>query len=130
MEEQKNNSIDTKHTTITLRDDGIMQFYFKDKTILEVEMLKEALEVTRILGDGKKYPNLILAGDFITVAQVVREFAVTEESNRYTVADAFVVKSLAEKLMVNFYITINRPPKPTRYFNKEEDAIKWLKKFL
>src|SRR3972149_8905586 len=103
MKEKKNNSIEQKHTIVTLRDDGIMQFYFKDKTTLEVEMLKEALEATRILGGGKKFPNLIVGGDFITVSQGVREFAATKESNLYTIADAFVVKTMAEKLMVNFY---------------------------
>lgn len=88
------------------------------------------VEATRILGGGKKFPNLITGGDFIIVGQGVREYAATEEPNRYTIADAFVVKNLPQQLLVNFYITVNKPPRPTRFFTNENKAVSWLKQFL
>jgi len=41
-------------------------------------------------------------------------------------ADAFVIKSLSQKIVANLMIKINKPSVPTRFFDKIEDAEKWL----
>jgi hypothetical protein len=42
-------------------------------------------------------------------------------------AEAFVVESLANRLVANFYIRFNRPNNPTKIFNKFEKALDWLR---
>ena len=43
---------------------------------------------------------------------------------------AFVIKSLAQKLLGNAYLKINKPVVPTALFDNEEKAIEWLQKFI
>ena len=82
------------------------------------------------LGGGKAYPNLVIVNHFFNASSEVREFAASEEGNKYTIADAFVVKHVAVKLIGNVYISFNKPQKPTRIFDDVAEAEKWLKTFL
>ncbi len=42
-------------------------------------------------------------------------------------AEAFVVESLANRLIANFYIKFNRPKNPTKIFNNYDRALAWLR---
>jgi hypothetical protein len=37
---------------------------------------------------------------------------------------------MAQKILANFYIKINQPERPTKFFNDKNEAVKWLKPFL
>jgi hypothetical protein len=37
---------------------------------------------------------------------------------------------MAQKILANFYIKINKPERPTKFFNNKDEAINWLKPFL
>lgn len=51
-------------------------------------------------------------------------------NNPFSKADAFVIKSMAQKILANFYIKINKPERPTKFFNNKDEAINWLKPFI
>jgi hypothetical protein len=46
------------------------------------------------------------------------------------VADAFVIDSLAQRILGNFYLKFNKPQFPTRFFNSKEEALIWLEAFV
>ncbi len=115
-----------RFSTVTLRTDGLMHFDFKSNSTLEVDDIKEVVEAVKEIGKGKLFANLITAGEYVTLGPGVREYSASEYANAQTIADAFVVSSLPEKLLANFYIKINKPPKPTRMFTDKNKAIAWL----
>lgn len=43
-------------------------------------------------------------------------------------AEAFVVKSLPNRLIASFYMRFDKPPNPTKIFNSISDAEQWLRK--
>ena len=45
-------------------------------------------------------------------------------------AEAIVVKSTSLKLLVNAYISFNKPNRPVKMFDSEVKAIEWLNQFL
>lgn len=55
-----------------------------------------------------------------------REFSASEEGLKFTIADALISKNLAHKILINFYLKFNKPPKPSRVFENEEEAMEWL----
>ena len=83
----------------------------------------------QILTD-KKYPVLHFLGKYTSFTKETREFSVTERGMKYSLAEAYVFSSLSHKILANFYIKINKPPVTTKFFNEEEEAVKWLKSFL
>lgn len=42
-----------------------------------------------------------------------------------SIADAVVIRGMAQKMIANFYLKINRPKKSTKFFNNLSDAISW-----
>lgn len=108
-----------------LRKDGIMNVIILSQSeILTIEDLYESMKWVESLGDNK-YLNLY-EGDFSSVDAEVRAKISSSEANQYTIADAFVIKNISDKMMGDFYLKYNKPVKPTREFNDREEAIEWL----
>ena len=127
------NTIDKIKTTtgsISIQEEGIMRYQIDQTDEITLQNVKEYLEAVRNLGGGKSFCNLIVMQEFIQVGDDARSYAAGEESNMYTIADAFVINSIALKIVGNFYIRYNKPVRPTRIFNNEEDALIWLRTFL
>ena len=123
-------TIDLKKSVVSLLDEGILHIHLKGGAEIELEDAVLVVEAMGKLGDGKKYPVLIDAGEFVSVDKEVRIFSASPESNIYTLADAIAYVSLAQKLIADFYIKYNKPAVPTRDFPTKEEAIEWLKTLI
>lgn len=77
-----------------------------------------------------KLPVLILCNEFSSTNLELMLAVSKNENNPYSKADAFVIKSLAQKILANFYLKINKPERPTKFFNKKEEALDWLKQYM
>jgi len=116
--------------TISIQEEGILRFDIDSTDEITLQNLKEHLEVVKSIGNGKAFCNLAVLTKFIQVGDDARRFAAGEESNKYTIADAFVINSVALKIVGNFYIRYNKPVRPTRLFTDEAEAVRWLRTFL
>ena len=89
----------------------------------------ESEEITKqlgILSKGKKMLVLMIADEITQFDQGAREYSASEAGSKYTLADALVVKNLAQRILANFYVTVNKPKIPSKTFNSEEEAKNWL----
>ena len=102
------NKIDLTHSVIVLRDDGIIELYTNDNHTYTIEDVKENVKAFGELTGNKKAPILVVAGSFTSMSSETRNFMATEESLKYSTAEAFLLSSLAQKLLVNVYIKINK----------------------
>lgn len=78
------------------------------------------------LRNRNKYPLLVVYADDNSFSNETR-FHISKHT--LSKADALVSKSLALRIIGNFYIKINKPIRPTRLFNDVESAIIWLNTF-
>jgi hypothetical protein len=107
-----------------------------ENSIIKIDMssssiigLDECVKITEAVGElTQKKPSLILmiAGNTTNYTSEARYFSASEAGSIYTIADAMIVKNLAQNIMVSFYLKINKPIRPTKAFNYESDAINWL----
>lgn len=79
---------------------------------------------------GQKMPVLVVCPEFATTNNEVLKFLSKNENFPLSKAGAYVVYSIAQRLMANFYLKINTPERPTKFFNNKEEAINWLKQFV
>ena len=77
-----------------------------------------------------KLPVLVLCNEFTSTNLELMFALAKNENNPYSKADAFVIKSLAQKILANFYLKISKPERPTKFFNKKEEALDWLKQYM
>ncbi len=126
----KNVKIATSGGIVFLQPDGIMRMEISKTDEITLENVNDFIAAVKEIGGGKPFCNLIIFEKFVQVDKESREYSASEEANIYTIAEAFVIKSAALKIVGNFYIQVNKPTRPTKIFTNEEDATKWLKTFL
>ena len=124
------NKIELDSATISLRNDRIILYSIKDNITISAKDSNEMVGAAGKLGDFQKLPVLIAGGKHTLADKDAREFGASKEGTKYALAVAFVIKSLAQKILGNAYIKINKPIVPTRLFDNEEKAVEWLKTFM
>jgi hypothetical protein len=130
LSENINKLIELGHSTIQLREDGIIQVDFANELLLDVEDCEELIRsYTSILGT-KKVPILHVFGEYTNVTKGARDFSASPQGLKHSSAEAYVLSSLAHKLLLNFYIKFNKPKVPTQFFTTKEDATVWLLTFV
>ncbi len=80
---------------------------------------------------GRSLKRLLIMGDKTNGNKIARLKIIAENTKRKTIvkAEAILVKSFAHKLASNFYMFFQDHIYPMRYFNKRQEAEKWLRKF-
>lgn len=105
---------------------GIVVSEYKAEFELDLDFAKEINRQIGILTKGKAMPQLFIACPGLSVSKEVREWGVTNTANRYTLTSAVVCNQLSHRIIGNFLIKVQKPPRPTKMFSKYEDAIEWL----
>lgn len=111
-----------------IADDAVRVEIHKNETLTALDIEDIVTELGIMFGNTNKVYVMSVFKDGATIDESAREYSTTSESNRQTLADAAVIGSLAQKMIGNFYIRINKPPVPTRLFNNETDALRWFDK--
>ena len=109
------------------RKDNIIQFQAYDEFHGELSDGINIVNTFKRLKGPEKCLVLIIVADNATMTKENREYIAGEEVSQIVKADAFVLRSLGLKLLMNGYLRINKPNRPTRFFNNEESAVEWLK---
>jgi len=119
----------TRIYTVEIYPDGF--FYLKtDNDVHQtVRDLKEAIAIIRKHSDEKKALVLLDTGKDSLSEKEVREYAASEEVNRLIKAEAIIATTLSHQLLVNAYLRLNKPGRPSKAFRDEKKAIEWLKTF-
>jgi hypothetical protein len=111
---------------ITLSNDDIMRFDLPEGRSISIQDVKDMTDIAGEWGGGKRFRNLIIMPEFDNIPFEVRQYTAGEERSRYSIADAFVISSIAMQIIGNFYLQFHKPVLPTRIFNNETAAINWL----
>ena len=96
----------------------------------DIEIGKEDIiemhNVTLILTDGEKYANVFSAEDFFSISTEARTEGSKPYYSKNLIAQALVVKNLAQRLVGNFIMRINKPVRDTKMFSNKADARVWI----
>ena len=121
--------IELEHSHLKLRSDGIVQISYPDYFDFT---LKDSIESVNAIGEitnGVTHLILKIPGKYTSVDHETREHVANGDGARFSIAEAFIIASIAHKMLANFYIKFHKPQKPTHFFNNVESAEKWLKTF-
>jgi hypothetical protein len=114
----------TKKFSLQLLEPQIFRLTVIDGIELEEKDAKEMITEALALAKGEEYTILFDANKSGTISFEAREeFARSEKR----LAVAIVTKSLANKLLGNFFINFHKPKSSSRIFSDEQNAIEWLR---
>jgi hypothetical protein len=114
------------HACVQRGDDNVITLRIFGNAVIGHDEAREMNDAIGALSGGRESLILIMADEITQFSKEALAFSASAEGLRYTKADALVVKSLAQRITANFYLAVNAPPKPSKIFNSEAEARKWL----
>jgi hypothetical protein len=104
----------------------IVYFRVTKGIVLQEEQILECIEAGNKLCDYK--PHLLLTDARVgaDLSPGARKAGSAKKNTANVIAQAIVVKWLAQRLSANVFIQIDKPHYPMRVFNDEQKAVKWL----
>ncbi|MES2134352.1 MAG: hypothetical protein V4506_18540 [Bacteroidota bacterium] len=91
--------------------------------------LRQLIGTQREMG-GHCLPVLVLCGEYTTSDVGFMRHLSRNGTDPYSRADAFVIQSISQKLMANFYVKIFTPERPTKFFTCKDEALEWLEQYM
>lgn len=106
-------------------ENGILFSEFKKDTVLNLDDIKQAIEMREKLSGEQKQYWLYDITNLKNVTKEVRDYADRFGQN-YLYCIAVLVNSHITKFIFNSYLKLNEPEFPFLFFTKREKAIEWL----
>lgn len=122
--------VDIAPAKIAIRSDGIMHVHIRADIEITLEESLLIFQTRTELAKNVKYPILYTAPKFVIPSKEVREFVASQERSKLVIANAFVINSLPQRIIAKSFIKLNKPVRPTDYFDTEAEAVAWLKTFI
>jgi len=107
-------------------DEPIVFLRYKHEVKVDVEDMYNMFKASYALSKNESYLLLVDAKVLVDVTPEARKVGSNKKNTLNIIANAIVVKWLAQRLLSNVFIEINKPHLPVRIFNDEKKAIKWL----
>lgn len=121
----------TGKSDIWIDERGILHLHLHENIELDLEEAKKCFKIYEELGCKRnKVLQIMDAGKGNpTVTKAARDYA-AEMGKEYFIASAIISKSLAVRMMVNFFNSFYKGHGvPFKLFPNEEEAVKWLETF-
>lgn len=109
---------------------GIIKIVYQDDHEFNINDAKEVLKEVEQIAKDKFFPILKIPGKYSSIDNEARKFISSPEGMKYSSAEAFVTTFLPHRIIGNFYMKINKPVKPTAFFETEKQAVEWLKQYV
>lgn len=120
--------INLGHSEIYLDDNGIVVVKGSDHvyTLADVKALHVAI---LSISNNQKCLTLLLGSRYTLMDNEARDFLSSKAAASNFIANAYVIHSTVQRMIINFVVSIKGTPIPARFFSNETDAVKWLKTF-
>jgi hypothetical protein len=118
-------SIKTSISTIELMENNVLQISINSNAVVLAEHITELSDACYKIGNGKKFNRLIIFGEYTMVDLDAMKLSSTLDGNK-EIAEAYVIKSMAQHILGNFYMHVIKPANPTKFFTDETEAQNWL----
>ncbi len=112
-------------------DNEIVYIKLKDHIHIELEDSMKQHDFLKSKYDGiNKHIILVEPGRDTSISKEAREFATKPEANDMTMAMAVMVKSLAQRILINFIVNFtHKQSMKMKMFDNKQKAIQWLLSF-
>ena len=118
--------LEVNHSQIRLNDNGIIEIKCAANFEYDVKHINENYSEIKRLSNSKKTLVLTLVGNHSGITKEAREYVASGPHKDFIKAEAFILHSIAHKIIANFYNKISKPIVPAGFFKNKADAVKWL----
>ena len=114
-------------STIRWIGDSIINIEWDRDIEIGDEDVDELVIAFNRLTKGRRVQVLSEYGKFLNIESKTKEYAAKKSPD--CTALAYVVESLAHRMVIRFYIRLRRSKNPAKVFNSRDEALIWLRTF-
>lgn len=126
-ENNENPMIENENIKIWIEGD-IMCSEYKIETV-RAENARSMIQTRLLLCNGKTYPFFADVTKVKSIDKEARDEFSHGSGIELMSACALLINSPLNRILGNFFMSVNRPNVPTRLFTSSTEALEWLKKF-
>jgi len=115
--------------TIDFEEDNILMIKILQHASIDLDAAKAIVEAAAEISGSSIHGNIIDIREMDFMSRDARAFFAKQDKSN-VIAIAIIMKSLFHNALVNLYLDISRPAIHTKAFEKEIDAIDWIRKKL
>lgn len=116
--------VESETFTMYLINEEIMHIKYNESINIEVEDIKLIQSIYEKLPEPRPRKVIQDLSFGITMSPEARKYGA--ENSPELSGVAYVIKGLGHRILVRFYMKMRRIDKPTKFFEKIEDALEWL----
>jgi hypothetical protein len=109
-------------------ENGILYLKYKIGT-LDLQCATNVVESRLAMSKGVTYPLFVDISHVKTTTKEARGYSSQGDAAKLVSATALWGSSELTKLMANFFLAINKPAVPVKFFTEEPKAIQWLDQY-
>jgi hypothetical protein len=111
-------------------EDGLLFAKYKQGVYVNIDVAHKLLEERELFCEGKAYAAVWECSGVTYWTREARAFMGSLRNHKYMKAAAGVYPaSYAAYIVINFFLKVTKPVRPSRFFTSMDDAIEWTKKF-
>jgi len=117
---------ETQTAQINLCDDGIIRVMLKKNSEIDLAKAQENIQAYIDMIEGKKYAYIFYGeNDSVVYTEEARKNAKIHETLFPKTCVAVLVKTLAHRMIANFYFKFHKPGYPFKVFDQMAQAEAW-----
>lgn len=110
-------------------EENILYANYEEDIVVDFQEAQDMVKERLAFQKGADYPIVIKLNGLKTSSKKARTF-MAKEGIKGISAGAFVVNSSVEKVVFNFFLSIEKPKIPTRAFTESDEAVRWIKEVI
>lgn len=110
--------------------DGIARTVVKKNAEIFIQDAKENTAAVETFYRGKKFPLVVDMRLIKSISPAAREHFTLKERESVVNSFALILASSTSRIIGNFFLTFHKPAVPVKLFNREEEALEWLRGFI
>jgi hypothetical protein len=107
--------------------DDVLFFKYAPKLEMDIEIAKQIVENRLEYTNNQPMYTVIDGSNLKSTTKEARDYMTNPDGGlKGILAGAFLANSVVTTVIINLYLTINKPPTPAKFFSNKQDALKWI----
>jgi len=113
--------------TVDIEEEGILKIKILPNASIELDTAKDIVKCAGEIGGSYIHANLVDIRDMVFMSRGARAYF-GKQDKAIVIAVAILMNSAFHGVLSNLYLTVTRPIIPTKVFEREVDALDWLRR--
>lgn len=112
-------------------EEGILYIIYKPSLkAMTLDIAKKLVDDRLKVSNNRVMPLFVDISNLRETSKTARDYLAEGDAVKHTNATALLVNNKLTRMLASIYMAFSRPSIPTKVFTDQEEAMKWLKRYV